>query len=105
MDNGGDGKLQPKIEKTEEQLASERFARYQKDPNSFTEVSELVIGVKRSPKGLMYVIQGGELELNLCLSELTRRILNVLNLIEYSKQDKKIIPAKGSMFNFARGRK
>jgi len=89
--------------KTPEQ---ERLERYQKDPESFTENSELVVGVRRGEKGLSYLLQGNEQELNLCFSELTRKIMNVLNLIEATKQQNanKIIKPH-SVLDFVRRRK
>jgi len=104
MENGDNGK---KEIRTPEQIASDRLKRYQENPDKFTEDSQVVVCVRRSARGQEYLIQGSEQELNLAWCELNRRIMNVLNMIEIQKQEQqnKIIPAKGSMFDFARRRK
>ena len=103
MELGDNGK---KEIKTPEQLASERFKRYQENPNKFTEDCQVVVCVRRTARGQEYLIQGSEQELNLAWCELNRRIINVLNTIEIQKQEgSKIIPAKGGLLNFARNRR
>ena len=48
-DNGKLNQEKPQ-EKTEEQLKQERLERYQKDPNTFIELSELIMACVRNPK-------------------------------------------------------
>ena len=111
-DNGDDGKLTPEPTKTEEQLASERFSRYQKDPITFIELSDLICGVVRNPKSQLGVsvfigiakrseIDIAEIELVHRIS-LTRRQMDIeAEMLHQSK----IVPAKHGIFDFARKRK
>ena len=107
--NGKDKPIEQPESKTEEVLAQERLKRYQDNPQSFTEEHEIVVCVKRNPKGLMYMIDGKlPQELNIAWAELNRKIINILNSIEiYRAQEEKskIIPAKHGILDFGRRHK
>ncbi len=94
--DGDNGKV-----KTPEQ---ERLERYQKDPNSFVERSELILAVKRSPEGVQYFIGNTTAhELKVIKYGIDLRIDSVIgSMIMASKS--KIIQPHGIM-NFARGKK
>jgi len=100
-----DDNHKPEAEKTAEQLASERFARYQANPESFTENSDLVIGVKKLSGGLAYILGANTIPgLKVLKWDIDMQIDNAIyNSMAEAKS--KIVPAKGSMFNFARGKR
>lgn len=108
-DNGG-GSPEKDVatEKTEIQLVSERFERYQKDPDSFTENKDLVVAIRRSPKGLMTLINNAtRVELELSWARLNHGIHNTITSIEMQdymrkEAEKKIAIPKGGIMDFAR---
>ena len=108
-DNGKD--IEKEIVKTPEQLAQERLERYQKDPDSFTENFDLVVATKRSPLGLLTLInQASRVELELSWARLNHGIHNAITSIEMAEYMKKKevglhIPEKHRILRFARGRK
>lgn len=102
-EDGGNGKIQPKPVKTEEQLKQERIDRFNKDPETFVEISELICGVVRNtnaPLGMsIFVGDARRSEIDIAQVELNHRI----NLIRRGMDaPSKIQPAKGSMLNFVR---
>jgi hypothetical protein len=100
--SGDNGKLEP--EKTPEQLAQERLERYTKDPTSFTEHSELAFAVKRTSKGMAFLMGAMSLnELKVMKYDIDMQIDNAIYSI-IAEQKSKVIPAKGSMLHFARRR-
>jgi hypothetical protein len=113
-EDGGNGKLESKPEITPEQLASERFTRYQEDPESFIEISELICAVIRNPKSQLGVsVMVGNArrsEISIAQSELNYRIdfvrrqMDIQSEIEHKN---KITPVKSSFLNGVRnlGRK
>jgi hypothetical protein len=54
MDNGGNGEL--KKEKTPEELNAEKIAEFNKDPDMFVDLRELIFATKRSEKGIQVYI-------------------------------------------------
>ncbi len=69
--------------KTKEQIAAERLERYNKDPDSFIEKSELVIGAKKSPKGLLaFVAKTDSDNIIFAQGKLNRYIHNMLHYAE-----------------------
>ena len=105
MNDNDNGKPEPQAEKTPEQLASERLARYQANPESFVENSELVIGVKKTPQGLAYILGANSVSgLKNLRWDIDTHIDNAIYAAMVDAKSK-VIPAKGSMFNFARGKR
>jgi hypothetical protein len=106
--SGDNGKIEP--EKTQEVLDKERTERFTKEPFSFIEVSELICGAIRNPKsqiGISILVGNCKRsELNNAQIELTHRMELARRAmdIEADMTHPKIIPAKGSMLNFARRR-
>jgi hypothetical protein len=117
MENaGGNGGLKPEqgcdtIQKTEAQLATERLARYTAEPESFTENTDLIVAIKRSPKGMQTLINNAtRVELELSWARLNHGIMNAITSIEmqeYMKKqsEQKVLTPKHGMMDFARRRK
>jgi hypothetical protein len=103
-DNGKEGLDTP------EYLAAQRLTRYQKDPQSFVEVSEIIACAIKTPGlGLGVAVHIGNCkrsELDIAKSELElnliERLMELKSAAEMQQNGVKIIPPKGSMFNFAR---
>jgi len=100
---GDNGHIEPV--KTTEQLAKERLERYQKDPQSFIEIGEIVACAIKTPGlGLgvaTFIGNCKRSELDIAYSELNMSMTERLMELRMAAQTK-IIPAKGSMFDFAR---
>ena len=99
------GELKPEAEKTPEQLASERLARYQANPETFTENTDIVACVMRSPKGPMIMIKGSQVELECAWAQLNLKIMNALRGIELKQaamMEASKIQKPGAMPSFAR---
>jgi hypothetical protein len=99
------GNHKPEAEKTAEQIASERFARYQKNPESFTEHTDIIACFVRSPRGPMIMIKGSQVELECAWAQLNLKIMNALRGIEIKQAEMakaSTIQKPGSMPNFAR---
>jgi hypothetical protein len=96
-------------EKTPEQLAQERLERYQKNPDSFVEISELVVATIKTPKGMSIYISNHCLKSDIALSmmELNHGISKMLLRREVESDMKRqaaqglIKPARG-IIDFAR---
>lgn len=108
-DNGTDLEQQKSSEptKTPEQLKQERLDRYQKAPEKFIEISDIVACVMRSPQGLMVYIGGNKQELQIAYAELNEGIMNMLHRIRLEaamRQEaaKNLIQKPGAMMEFAR---
>ena len=87
-------------EKSLSQLATERKARYDKDPDSFVEMSEIIVVIKRVNGGVAhYIGQAKRSELNIAKSELQYQIDQALLYID-SQHNKVITPNKK---HFGRG--
>lgn len=111
---GDNGKLEPEPVKTPEQLASERLKRYQENPDSFVEITDIIACVIRNPGvglGVATYIDPRckRQEFDTAYSELQ------VSLMDFALQfrmrvdlaNKKIIPAKGGFLQGIRnmGRK
>jgi len=98
--SGDNGKIEEA--KTSEQLATERLARYQANPQFFTENRDLILAVKRQDEGRSYFIGNTTPhELKIIKYDIDMQINSTIyQMIAESKS--KIIPAKGSFLNFAR---
>ncbi len=108
--DGGNGKDHPAPQKTEEQLASERFGRYQKDPASFIELSEIVCAAIRdshSAVGISVLIDHNDrVGMDIAQSELNYRMDYVrrqIDLAAAKARQPKIQPA--GIMDFVRGRR
>jgi hypothetical protein len=104
MDDNGKDKPKPMTEAEEKVFfAAERLKRYQLNPESFTEIGQIIICVKRSTEGLVCAVGGSEAELEYAWAKINRKIINVLNNLErINSQSKIVTPPKGSFLNFAR---
>ena len=103
-EQGDDGKL------PDAELESKRTERFQKDPYSFIEISELICGVMRSPEASLgisiFIGNAKRSELDISLSELTLRIQDVLRRMALEAEMKKgSIQKPHSIFDFARKKK
>jgi hypothetical protein len=102
-------------EKTPEQLAQERLERYQKEPNSFVEVSELVLASIRnpnSPLGISICIgKAKRSELDISTMEINHAVSKMMMRLDVEGEMKRaaaaelIKPASGAMLKFARGKR
>lgn len=111
---GDNGELKKEEPKTPELIASERLARYQANPESFVELSEIIACVVRNPGlglGVATYIDTHTKreEFDIAYSELQVSLIDMA-LQFRMRQDlatKKVIPAKGSFLNGIRhlGRK
>lgn len=111
-DNGKiEGQDKP-VEKTEAQLKEERLARYNTDPDSFIEISELICAAIRNPKSQLgiSVLVGNckRSELNNAQVELEHRMSLVRRSMDIESEMKKeavknlIVPGAHNMINGAR---
>lgn len=104
--SGDNGKLE---EKTQEQLKQERIDRFTKDPDSFTENTDLIVAMRRSPSGMMTLINNAtRIELELSWARLSHGIHNAITSIEmqeYIKKNTIVTPPKGAIPSFARSRR
>ena len=84
MGDNGDikGIDKSKPEKTQEQLAQERLERYQKDPTSFTEITDIVASVIKKNGELCYLLGNNPIDLERAWAMLNRYIPGKLNYIE-----------------------
>jgi hypothetical protein len=101
-------------ERTPEQFAAERLARYQAKPDSFIEIDELVLGVIKNPRSAMgisaFVGKCKRMELDVAAMELNHIIHKVMLNMDIEAQMKKQaadqlikkVPAGGIM-NFVKG--
>ena len=100
-------------EKTEEQLMAERLERYQKDPKSFIEISEIILCCIRNPKSQLGVsvfvgrCKRSELDIaNVELNHITNKQRMQMDIAGEMKQQiaNGLIktPRQHGMMNFAR---
>jgi hypothetical protein len=89
---GDNGELQPK---TNEELIKERLERYQKGPELFIEQSEVIVCVKRTPKGNMIMVNGTAIELKIAYTDITRALLKTIDEIEIANKNQIIQPKHG----------
>lgn len=111
---GDDGKLEKPEQKTDEQLEKERLERYQKNPYSFVEISDIILCVIRNPEsGIgMATFLGNckRTELDIGISELNhlvqKKLLNWDMELQMKKQTSGLItPNKHGILDFMRRRK
>ena len=74
-------------EKTSEQLKEERRQRFEKNPNSFIEMSEIIVAVKRTPQGVAHYIGAAssqelniaKIQVQLQIDEIYRKLSKPIN--------------------------
>ena len=99
--------VENKEPKTPEQLKEERLKRYQENPDSFVEYSEVIIAVLRKDKGMQPIFGKTNLyEITQAVSELQFRLFKMrldmeLQLAELKEQNK-IVKPKHGILDFAR---
>ena len=69
-------------QKTETQLAQERLLRYTSDPDSFIELSEIIVCMIRTEKGPMLYIKGNKPELQIAWAEMNQRIMQMISKMD-----------------------
>lgn len=96
-------------EKTPEQLLADKKAKFEANPDQFIDMAELIVAVKRHPKGISHFIgQATRSELNIAKSEVQFQIDEVLRMLAVDAKanilrNKKVIitgkkPKFGGMF-------
>lgn len=93
-------------QKTEVQLTQERLERYQKDPHSFVELSEIIVCVIRSDDaGPMAYIKGNKVELQIAYAELNQRIMQTISKMEMeaAMKNKGLLHKPGGFLSGLRG--
>lgn len=86
--------------KTPEELKAERKARYEVDPGSFVETTDLILGVNRMTGGAgIFIGQATSLELMLARAQIDRAVDKALSSIELAVMKKKkpgiFMPGRG----------
>lgn len=93
--------------KTQEQLREEKEQRFKANPDSFIEMSEIVVAAKRSPKGIaVYVGAASIVELNIAKSTIQYRIDEAFRSVRAANRSTIVHPrspfkggARKKMFN------
>lgn len=100
--SGDNGQDKPIDERTPEVLATERLLRYQANPESFTENTDLVLGVKKTANGLAYILGNNTPNgLKILKWDVDAQIdAAIYNIIAASKS--KIVPVKHGIMDFVR---
>jgi len=108
--SGDNGELKKEEAKTPEVLATERLARYQKDPQSFVEVSEIIACAIKTPGiglGVAVLVNNCKRsEIDIAKTELEmamiERLMELKQAADMQQAGIKIVPAKHGMFDFVR---
>ena len=101
--SGDNGQIPEK--KTPEELAIEKRKAFEIDPDQFVHMSELIIAVRKGEKGIETLINPeSPVNVELSLTRLTRTAYLFLQSNDMKNREQKIVPAKGSMLNFARSK-
>jgi molybdopterin synthase catalytic subunit len=104
---GDNGKLEKEEPKSEAQLEKERLERYQKNPYSFVEMSDIVLCAIRNEAGgvAIYIGNVRRTEIGIALTELNHSVFKKLISMDVQQQIQNkdiILPSKGGLLNFAR---
>ena len=95
------------VEKTAEQLAEEKKAKFLENPNNFVDLDDVVVACIKTDRGIAtYVGACTRNELEIGQSRVNYKLHNVyMGMEAKAAQDKIVTPKKGGIINFARGRR